>query len=46
MRSFLKQHSDARFLPLSQISQMEMVDGQLLPTHHNDGFYYALLHKV
>jgi 16S rRNA (cytosine967-C5)-methyltransferase len=46
VRSFLGQHPDARLLPLSQISQMELVDGQLLPTHHNDGFYYALLHKV
>jgi 16S rRNA (cytosine967-C5)-methyltransferase len=43
---FLDRHPDARLLPLSRISQTELVDGQLLPTPHNDGFYYALLHKV
>jgi 16S rRNA (cytosine967-C5)-methyltransferase len=46
VRNFLSQHPDARLLPLSEISQIELVDGQLLPTSHNDGFYYALLHKV
>jgi 16S rRNA (cytosine967-C5)-methyltransferase len=43
---FLDRHPDARLLPFSRISQTELVDGQLLPTPHNDGFYYALLHKV
>jgi 16S rRNA (cytosine967-C5)-methyltransferase len=46
VKNFLSQHPDARLLPLSEISQIELVDGQLLPTSHNDGFYYALLHKV
>ena len=43
VRNFLRRHSDALLLPLSQA---ELTDGQLLPTPHNDGFYYALLHKV
>jgi 16S rRNA (cytosine967-C5)-methyltransferase len=46
VRNFLGQHPDARLLPLLKIPQVELVDGQLLPTPHNDGFYYALLRKV
>jgi 16S rRNA (cytosine967-C5)-methyltransferase len=44
--NFLCRHPDSRLLPLSEISRIELVDGQLLPTSHNDGFYYALLRKV
>jgi 16S rRNA (cytosine967-C5)-methyltransferase len=40
---FLRRHSDARLLPLSQV---KTIDGQLLPNTHHDGFFYALLHKV
>ena len=43
VEKFLRHHSDARLLPLSQI---ETIDGQLLPNSHHDGFFYALLHKV
>ncbi|HEX8873029.1 MAG TPA: 16S rRNA (cytosine(967)-C(5))-methyltransferase RsmB, partial [Nitrosospira sp.] len=41
--SFLRDHSDARQLPLSQT---ETIEGQLLPNPHHDGFFYALLHKA
>ena len=40
---FLRHHSDARLLPLPQA---EIVEGQLLPNLHHDGFFYALLHKA
>ncbi len=40
---FLRHHSDARLLPLSQV---ETIDGQLLPTSHHDGFFYAVLYKA
>ena len=40
---FLNQHSDACQLPLTQVG---MVDGQLLPDSQHDGFFYTLLHKV
>lgn len=40
---FLNQHSDACQLPLTQIG---MIDGQLLPDSQHDGFFYTLLHKV
>ncbi|KIO50546.1 16S rRNA (cytosine(967)-C(5))-methyltransferase RsmB [Nitrosospira sp. NpAV] len=43
VEKFLHHHSDARLLPLSQV---ETIDGQLLPNSHHDGFFYALLHKV
>jgi 16S rRNA (cytosine967-C5)-methyltransferase len=43
VEKFLRHHSDARLLPLSQV---ETIDGQLLPNSHHDGFFYALLHKA
>ena len=43
VEKFLRHHSDARLLPLSQV---EAIDGQLLPNSHHDGFFYALLHKA
>lgn len=43
VEKFLGHHSDARLLPLSQAG---MIEGQLLPNAHHDGFFYALLHKV
>ncbi|ARO87014.1 16S rRNA (cytosine(967)-C(5))-methyltransferase [Nitrosospira lacus] len=43
VEKFLRHHSDARLLPLSQV---DTIDGQLLPNSHHDGFFYALLHKV
>ena len=43
VENFLRIHSDARLLPLSQI---KTIDGQLLPNAHHDGFFYALLQKV
>lgn len=42
VEDFLRQHSDARQLPLS-VSGMN--EGQLLPNDQHDGFYFALLHK-
>lgn len=39
---FLRQHDDARQLPLSAPN---LNDGQLLPNDQHDGFFYALLHK-
>lgn len=39
---FIRQHSDARQLPLTIPG---MNQGQLLPNDQHDGFYYALLHK-
>jgi len=42
IEEFLRQHTDARQLPLS-VSGMN--EGQLLPNDQHDGFYYALLHK-
>ena len=43
VEEFLRHHSDARLLPLSQV---KAIDGQLLPNAHHDGFFYALLHKA
>ncbi|MDQ3186190.1 MAG: 16S rRNA (cytosine(967)-C(5))-methyltransferase RsmB [Pseudomonadota bacterium] len=43
VEEFLRHHSDARLLPLSQV---ETIDGQLLPNSHHDGFFYALLQKA
>lgn len=40
---FLRHHPDACPLPLSQV---EAVDGQLLPDPQHDGFFYTLLHKT
>ncbi len=40
---FLRHHTDARLLPLPPT---EIVEGQLLPNFHHDGFFYALLHKA
>jgi 16S rRNA (cytosine967-C5)-methyltransferase len=40
---FLHRHSNAQLLPLPQ---PEMIEGQLLPDAHHDGFYYALLRKA
>ena len=40
---FLRRHSDARLMPFHQ---PEMIEGQLLPNAHHDGFYYALLRKT
>ena len=40
---FLRQHSNARLLPLPPAGTVE---GQLLPDSHHDGFFYALLHKA
>lgn len=40
---FLNQHSDACQLPLTEIG---MLEGQLLPDSQHDGFFYTLLHKV
>jgi 16S rRNA (cytosine967-C5)-methyltransferase len=42
VEGFLNRHPDARLLPLSV---PEIVDGQLLPDSHHDGFFYALLEK-
>ncbi len=42
IENFLRQHSDARQLPLQA---PEMNEGQLLPNDQHDGFFYALLHK-
>lgn len=43
VEEFLHHHSDACLLPLPQI---EVIDGQLLPNSHHDGFFYALVHKA
>ena len=43
VEKFLRHHSDASLLPLSQVNT---IDGQLLPNSHHDGFFYALLHKA
>jgi 16S rRNA (cytosine967-C5)-methyltransferase len=43
MEGFLRRHSDARLLPLPLT---EIVEGQLLPDSHHDGFFYALLQKA
>jgi 16S rRNA (cytosine967-C5)-methyltransferase len=43
VEEFLRHHSDARLLPLSQV---KAIDGQLLPNAHHDGFFYALLQKA
>lgn len=43
VENFLRRHADARLLPLSLV---DIIDGQLLPNSHHDGFFYALLHKA
>ncbi len=43
IEDFLRQHSDARELPLEAPG---MNQGQLLPNDQHDGFFYALLLKV
>lgn len=43
VEKFLHHHSDACLLPLPQT---EVIDGQLLPNSHHDGFFYALVHKA
>lgn len=40
---FLARHTDARLVPFS-LAGVE--NGQLIPNHQHDGFYYALLHKA
>lgn len=40
---FLARHKDARLMPFSLA---EVENGQLIPNHQHDGFYYALLHKA
>lgn len=42
INEFLRQHNDARQLPLAAPNLSE---GQLLPDDQHDGFYYALLQK-
>jgi len=42
INEFLRQHADARQLPLPASNFNE---GQLLPDDQHDGFFYALLHK-
>ena len=42
INEFLRQHADARQLPLPGPNFNE---GQLLPDDQHDGFFYALLHK-
>lgn len=44
IEEFLRQHSDARQLPLP-LPESGMNEGQLLPNDQHDGFYYALLQK-
>ncbi len=43
IENFLRQHSDARELPLQAPG---MNQGQLLPNDQHDGFFYALLLKI
>ncbi len=43
VENFLRRHADARLLPLSRV---DIIDGQLLPNSHHDGFFYALFHKA
>jgi 16S rRNA (cytosine967-C5)-methyltransferase len=43
IEEFLRRHTDARPLPLSGA---EIIDGQLLPDSHHDGFFYALVLKA
>lgn len=43
VESFLNRHPDAHLLPLAV---PEIVEGQLLPDFHHDGFFYALLEKL
>ncbi len=40
---FLSAHKNARRLPITELAQ---TDGQLLPDSRQDGFFYALLHKL
>jgi 16S rRNA (cytosine967-C5)-methyltransferase len=43
VENFLRRHADARLLPLSRV---DIIDGQLLPNSHHDGFFYALFQKA
>jgi 16S rRNA (cytosine967-C5)-methyltransferase len=43
VEKFLSSHEDARLLPLPWPA---LINGQLLPGLHHDGFFYALLKKV
>ena len=44
---FLTRHSDAKLLPLCGVKTLDGTpDGQLLPDHEHDGFFYALLQKI
>ena len=44
---FLARHPDAKLLPCSGIQTSDgTAEGQLLPDHEHDGFFYALLQKV
>jgi 16S rRNA (cytosine967-C5)-methyltransferase len=43
INEFLRQHEDAAQQP---ISAPDMINGQLLPTQHHDGFFYALIQKL
>jgi 16S rRNA (cytosine967-C5)-methyltransferase len=40
---FLGVHQNARRVPITELAQ---TDGQLLPDSRQDGFFYALLHKL
>ena len=46
VENFLNRHKDARDARLLPLSQPEIIDGQLLPDSHHDGFFYALLEKA
>ena len=46
VENFLSRHEDARDVRLLPLSQPEIIDGQLLPDSHHDGFFYALLEKA
>jgi 16S rRNA (cytosine967-C5)-methyltransferase len=41
VQNFAARQADARRLSLPELG-----DGQLLPTHEHDGFFYALLEKI
>ncbi|MDH5480548.1 MAG: 16S rRNA (cytosine(967)-C(5))-methyltransferase RsmB [Nitrosomonas sp.] len=43
IKRFLQEHSDACLLP---VSEMTMIEGQLLPNIQHDGFFFTLLQKI
>jgi 16S rRNA (cytosine967-C5)-methyltransferase len=43
INEFLRQHDDARQLPLSLPN---LIEGQLLPDEQHDGFFYTLIQKI